>query len=95
MENWKDEYWETLCPKADIEVGNIFTRLAEDKITLKRAFQELEDIPNKFEDSEMANETVNKFFEHLIEDLYIEEDEAQEVFDEVREENYKKYIEEN
>jgi hypothetical protein len=68
MDDWRTEYWETLCPKADKAVGEIFANLAENGsgMSVKKAFIALELIPYEYEESEMAKETVNKFIDHII-----------------------------
>lgn len=95
MEDWRNEHWETLCPKADIEVGKIFERLYNDEISLKKSFEQLENIPYNFEDAEIAKETSNKFIDHIVLHLGLEEDVVVDMYQKVCHENYNKFLEEN
>lgn len=74
MEDWRNEYWETLCPKADKAVAHIFNSLYQDKIDSRVAMMKLVLIPFEFKDSELAKETVNKFIDHAVESLNLYED---------------------
>jgi hypothetical protein len=91
--SWKNEFWETMCPLADVEVGKIMGRLVEGKIRLSKAFTQLERVPYDFPDCDMCKETTNKFIEHAVEQTGSEEDEVVEVYNKVREiafQNWKK-----
>lgn len=78
--SWKTEFWETLSPQADKEVGNIFRKLVEGKYSAKKAFVHLSLIPYEFKDAELAKETVNKFIDHAVENTSLSEDELVEIY---------------
>jgi hypothetical protein len=92
MEDWRNEFWQTMCPDGDKEVARIFELLHDRKVTPVKAFALLEDVPYKFPDSELCKETINPFFEHAIEVGYSNE-ELTEAYELVRYDMaHKKYL---
>lgn len=76
-------YWESLSPRADKAIDELMEKFKDGNVTPVKVFQELKQISKDYDDIDLCKETLNKMFDFMVENSFIEMDDLVKAYQDV------------